>query len=382
MRSIAIHGLITVVCFITMTSCGDPAKPVDQEVVKQPIVLNEDDLFKGNVVLAYLENEVKFLQEANELFLKGINAFRNENNLDSADYYLKNSILKEPSANAYFELGNVYMDKKKYDQAMLAYGLAEQLDYEPLSKILYNKACAYSLQEEEEMAGKYLEYALQAGYTNMEHIDKDSDLENLRESYYYREAVDRGLRGMSNADNLFWLQFKKQFAVMDFPIKLKMVIDEKEYEGLKYISYDYEKYISEMRDEQFSREVSKSFFYYARPYETENYIALVYIVKDEFMGEYAPLTYRMATYTHSGKLIDKKEIAGRKDLDDPIMVSTIKSDKTIDVKLIEGQYEKDPYEYGYWDNPMVGQKTIGSMKFRVTKEGRIVAEDVKDLAKN
>lgn len=382
MRSFAIHGSLVILSSLVLSSCGDPAKPADQEVVKEPIVLNEDDLFKGNIVLAYLDNEVKFLQEANELFLKGINAFRNENNLDSADYYLKHSILKEPTANAYFELGNVYMDKKRYDKAMLAYGLAEQLDYEPLSKILYNKACAYSLQEEEEMAGKYLEYALQAGYTNMEHIDKDTDLENLRDTYYYKEAVDRGLRGMSNADNLFWLQFKKQFAVMDFPIKLKMVIDEKEYEGLKYISYDYEKYISEMRDEAFSREVSKSFFYYARPYETENYIALVYIVKDEFMGEYAPLTYRMATYTHSGKLIDKKEIAGRKDLDDPIMVSTIKSDKTIDVKLVEAQYEKDPYENGYWENPMIGQKTVGSMKFKVTKDGRIVAEDVKDIAKN
>lgn len=366
-----------------VTSCGDPAPPTENTVTERvPIVLTEADIFKGNLIMAFLENDEKFVDEANALFLKGINAFRNSKDLDSADIYLKKSILKEPSAKAYFELGNVYMDKRQFDKAMLAFGVAEQLDYEPLSKIMYNKACAFSLQKKPELAGQYLEYALQAGYTNLEHINKDSDLEKLRETVYYKQAIEKGLRGMSDADNLYWLQFMKQFAVMDMPLKLNTNVSEKTYEAMKFISYDYEKYISEMRNEEFSREVSKTFYFYARPYETENYVALVYIVKDEFMGQGAPLTYRMATFTHTGKLIDKKDIGGQGNYGEPVMVSTLKKDQIIDVKLVELEYEQDPDQNGYYDNKVINQKTVGTMKFRIGKDGRIHAQDVKDIASN
>lgn len=366
-----------------LSSCGDPAPASnDQETVRIPVVLTEDDLFKGNIILAVLQNDDRFVQEANDLFLQGINAFRNEKDLDSATIYLKKSIMKDPSPNAYFELGNVYMDKKEFDNAMLAYGVAEQLDYEPMSKILYNKACAYSLQKKNEMAGKYLEYALQAGYTNIEHINKDSDLENLRETGYYRQALDKGLRGMSNPENLYWLQFKKQFAPTQFPLKLSYNLSEKEFNNLKFISYEYERYISEMRDEQFSREVSKTFYYYASAYETDKFVAVIYLVKDEFMGDASPYTYRMATFTHSGKLIDRKDIAGRQDYGDPIMTSTLKADRTIDVKLIEPTYEQDPDDHGFWDNKIVSTKTVGTMTFKIDSDGHIRASNVKDVAAN
>lgn len=368
---------IIVSCLILIASCGDPATVVNTttETKRIPVVLTEDDIFKGNVVMAFLENEEKFIQEANELFLKGLNAFRNEKDLDSAHYYLKGSILKEPSAKAYFELGNVYMDQSDFPSALMAFGVAEQLDYEPFSKVLYNKSCLYSLQEKNELAGQYLEYALQAGYNNLDHINKDEDLDGLRKTSYYKQAVEKGLRGMANADNLFWLQFKKQFAVMDMPIKLKMVVPDDELQGLKYISYDYEKYISEMRDEEFSREVSKGFYYYARPYETENFVAIVYIVKDEFMGEYAPLTYRLATFTHDGKLIDKKVISGREYLSEPIWMATLNKNKVIDVDLVQPQYKNDPNEYGYNDNPIISSKVVGTTQFKLTKDGKIVQEE-------
>ena len=127
-----------------------------------------------------------------------------------------------------------------------------------------------------------------------------------------------------------------------------------------------------MRDEEFSREVSKGFYFYAQPYETDNFVAIVYIVKDEFMGEFAPLTYRMATFTHEGKLIDKKDIGGRETLDDPLKEATIQKNMTIDVVLKEPEYEKDPWDHGYYDNPMIGSKTIGKKKYKVESNGKIV----------
>ena len=372
MLNLKIIPFLTIGVFI-FSSCGDPA-PESRTVVEtkfKPIEISEDDIFQGNKILAFLKNEEKFIKESNNFFLKGLNAFRNERNLDSADYYLRQSILKEPTAKAYFELGNVYMDKKKYDEALISYGLAEQLNYEPFSKILYNKACLYSLKEESELAGKYLEYSIQAGYNNLDHIQKDKDLDELRNTYYFKQAIKKGMRGMSDAENLFWLQFKKQFSKAQFPVSLKSNLQWEELEPLGSISYEYEKYIAEMRDEEFSREVSKMFYYYLQPYETENYVALVYIVRDEYMGDLAPLTYRLATFTHEGKLIDKKEISGRTSLGEEIKEGKLLKGGKIEVSRYTPVYEKDPDEVGYYDNPIIKKNFIDKKVLTISKDGKI-----------
>lgn len=381
MKKIAVVTSLVLIGLIS--SCGDPAE--SSIVVKQeriPVVLTEDDLFKGNKILAFLENEKKQRKEANSVFLKGIDAYRNKKDLKTASELLKESILKEPTGIAYFELANVYLDQKKFDKALMAYSIAEQLDYQPLSKIMYNKSCLYSIKGDEEMAGQYLEYALQSGYSNLDHIHNDKDLASLRETGYYERAIEKGLRGMSNADNLYWLEFKKLFAKSTIPMKLQSVLEEGELEKLKYISYDYEKYISEMRDEKFSREVSKAFYHFAQPYESEKFVAIVYIVKDEYMGEYAPLTYRLATFTHDGKLIDKKRIGGRELLSEPLMEATLNKNMSISIDLMEPKYERDPEENGYYENPMISSKKIGTVKMKIDANGKIVEVSRKEIAAN
>ena len=376
--------VVSAIGMFTLFSCGDPApdsKTVTKvETQRTPIEISEDDIFQGNKILAFLANDQKFFKEANNLFLRGLNAFRNEKNLDSADYYLRQSILKEPTAKAYFELGNVYMNKKDFDNALLSFGLAEQLNYEPFSKILYNKACLFSQKDDIELAGKYLEYSIQAGYNNLDHINKDEDLTKLRDTYYFKEAVKKGLRGMSDSENLFWLQFKKRFAKSNFPVQLKETLEYEELETLGYISYEYEKYISEMRDEEFSREVSKSFFYYLQPYEADGYVALVYIVRDEYMGDMAPLTYRLATFTHDGKLIDKKEIAGRSSLSANIKEAKLKKNGVIEISEFEPTYEKNPDEVGYYDNPIIKRTLVEKKTMTIGKTGRISMKVSQDIA--
>lgn len=377
MKNLA-YATLTLVLIIS--SCGNPAQlPAKVQKQRVDVVLTRDDLYKGNLVAAFKENENKFIKESNTLFLRGVDAYRNNNELDSAVFYFTESILKEPSAKAYFELGNANMDRKKYDDALNAYKMAEQLGYQPFSKILYNKACIYSLQENHELSAQYLEYALQAGYTNIAHMQSDSDLEHLRDyNNLFKTAVDRGLRGVSNADNLFWLQFTKLFPALGTPIDLKLQLTQEEFQALDYISYDYEKYISEMRDSKFSRDVSSSYLYYANAYETDVFVAVVYIVKDEWMGDAAPLKYKMATFTHEGKLIDKKTIAGSEnsDLDGVYLQSTLNKDLTISGTLVEPQYEKDPDDHGFYDNKILSYKEVGTQNFKITKSGKIVEEDV------
>lgn len=360
---------------LILFACGDPAQKMQsndkKEIINSDVELANEDLFDGLKVLQFLKNKQKFIQEANGLFLKGLDAFKNENNLDSAEVYFTRSLLKEPSSRAYCELGNVYKQRKKYKKAIDSYMLAEQLGYAPFSKILYNIATVYSLQEEDEKAANYLEYAMQAGYNNVDMIEKDPELSHLRKSYQYEPALSRGLRGMSDPEKLFWLQYKKEFPKSHMPLTLNWDLSAEKMETLPYISYDFEKFISEMRDGKFSREVSKGFYYFAQVMETDQFVALIYIMKDEFMGEVAPLTYRLVTYTHSGKIIDKYDIAGRSTLAEEVRLATLKANGAVDVDVISLEYEKDPDEFGYWENKVKTTKLIGKEKFQITTSGKI-----------
>lgn len=376
-----IYALIGTV--LILASCGDINAVSDKksEIVPNVIELKESDLFNSIKIMAFLANEVKHFKESNSFFLKGIDAYKNKKNLDSAVYFFRSSLLKEPQGKAYFELGNVYMDRKEYEMALKSYNLAEELSFEPFSKILYNKACIFSLQKKEEKAGNYLESALQAGYNNIDHIHKDPDLSYLRETHHFEEAMNRGMRGMSEPEKLFWLQFKRLFSSTELPLKLNPVLGESEFGKLSYISYDFEKYIAEMRDEKFSREVGKGFYYYVKAYESENYVALVYVVKDEFMGEMAPVTYRLATFTNDGTLIDKEDIGGRQNYEEPVRRATLKKNSIIEIDLVNPVYDKDTDEFGYYENQIKEYKKIGKMIYRILDNGKIKLE-TEEVASN
>lgn len=378
-------NLLTIsVLFFILLACGNPAPMIEKgKGIVQEYFLSEEDIYSGDKIQLFLQNKLKYNQEATELFLKGMNSYKNEVNLDSAEIYFTRSILKQPTAKAYYELGNVMLDKKKYDNTLKAYGLAEQLGFEPYSKILYNTSCVYSLKEEDEMAGKYLEYSIQAGYTNMDNINKDPDLQYLRDSYYFSKALENGLKGMSDPAKLFWLQFKRLFPKLNKPVTLDPYESSISTEDIVFISYDFEKYISEMRDEKFSREVSKGFYYYGVLTENDIYVALIYIVKDEYMGDGSPMTYRLATFDNGGKLIDKREISGTEFYADPVKVATIDSKLNITIDLYETKYEKDPEEFGYSDNKIIGKEKIGSESYKLSGNGQILETSAsKELAEN
>lgn len=368
---------IIAVCSLSLFvfSCGDPAETESalksKDAKTKDITLVEADIFDGLKIVQFLNNKTKFTKESNEFFLNGINSYKNNEDLDSAVFYLKKSIVKEPTARAYCELGNVYKQKKNHKDALQAYKLAEQMDYAPFSNLLYNIATVYALQDKVEEAGNYLEFAMQAGFNNMDKIEKDPELALLREHHEFKSILKRGLRGMSDPDKLFWLQFKKQFAKVAMPTTLKWDLSATEMESFQWISYDFEKYIPEMRDEKFSREVSKGFYFYAQVMENDQFVALIYIEKDEFLGEFAPINYRLVTFTNSGKLIDKRDISGKSATMDEVRLATIKSNGAIDIELLKLTHEKDVDEVGYWDNPVDKITTIGKEKYQITSKGKI-----------
>jgi len=376
------------ICFIlsgfVLLGCGSPGQEISQpKVSKTRVSLNENEIYSGEKIQQFLKNDIKQTEEANKLFLKGIDDFKNKKDYGSAKNLFVKSILKEPTAKSYYELGNVLIELGDYEDALKAYGLAEQLGFEPFSKILYNKSAVYALKDENILAADYLEYALQAGYTNIRFIDNDPRLENLRKSGWYEDALNNGMKGMSDPEKLFWLQFKRLFPKINLPITIDPLDQNVDVENMLYISYDFEKYIAEMRDEKFSRDVSKGFYHYGVLQETEKYTAVIYVVRDEYMAEWAPTIYRLATFTPDGLLIDKKEIAGRDLFSEPMRYAKIDNDHNIIIDLYETEYEKDPGEVGYYENKIVSKTKIGTEKYKLSSDGRIIPlEKQSDLAEN
>lgn len=365
---------VSVFAFINGCSDGEAAKTAKKDELPVPKELTEDQLFSGDLVKRMLAQKNSAVNEANQLFLQALDLYKNKKDAKGAIPLFIQAICKFPENRSYYELGNACLDAGELDQSLKCYEMAEKLGYEPFSKVLYNMACVYSRQGKVESAANYLEYSIQAGYTNLDHISTDKDLDSLRqEEFYYRKAITRGMRGMSNPKALFWLQFRKPFAKVQFPYALNG--EKRYYADDDRIAYDYEKFVPEMRDERFSREVGHMYYSVAELFSTDKYIALVYAEEETFMEDLAPIAYLLVTFTPDGKIIDKKMIAGHTSIDEPIMTAKVTQNGVICVKTYDIEFEKDPEEEGY-ENNRVKNKTLSNTEyFKIGDDGKISETD-------
>ena len=87
-------------------------------------------------------------------------------------------------------LGNSYLDRGEFDKALEQYRRA--LEIEPDNSIAhYNVACTYSRMKRIKEALDALERAIECGYRDVEWMEKDSDLDNLRDTARYKALVRR-----------------------------------------------------------------------------------------------------------------------------------------------------------------------------------------------
>ena len=87
-------------------------------------------------------------------------------------------------------LGNSYLDRGELEKALDQYQRA--LAIEPNNSIAhYNVACAYSRMKRIKEALDALERAIECGYRDVEWMEKDSDLDNIRDTERYKALVRR-----------------------------------------------------------------------------------------------------------------------------------------------------------------------------------------------
>lgn len=310
---------------------------------------------------------------AEKEFLKAIDIYRNQKNPAGSIEKFKKAILLQPQAKSYYELGNALLDSRNAADAIHAYEMAELLDYKPLSKLLYNKACAFSVYQNKDSAKYYLLAAIEFGYNNLNNVLKDPDLEFVRtEMPGFKSAVMEAFSGAGDPEKLEWNLYATQFK----PLTMPLTIDKayaKEL-GENFISYDFEMYVAEMRDAKFSRDVGSSFYYVGEVKKTTDFKTLIYAISDAYMAEDEKLTdvpcyYYMVSYTNSGKLIDKILVAGQQKYDGPFRKAVIAGGGDIELTDYKIEYEKDPEKDGFKDNPEKSRTEIKKETFVVTADG-------------
>jgi tetratricopeptide (TPR) repeat protein len=88
-------------------------------------------------------------------------------------------------------IGNSFLNEGNYEKAEDHYGTALKLEPENFIA-LYNMACVRSLQKRIDEAIEWLQKAVDAGYDEFEWMEKDEDLDNIREDERYKEILKRG----------------------------------------------------------------------------------------------------------------------------------------------------------------------------------------------
>lgn len=98
---------------------------------------------------------------------------------------------KKPDfVQALIALGNLYTKKGLYAQGLeIDKKLAALKPEDPI--ILYNLACSYSLLKDTDSALKTIKRAVTYGYDNLDHLEQDNDLSNLRNDDRFKKYLAR-----------------------------------------------------------------------------------------------------------------------------------------------------------------------------------------------
>lgn len=362
---------------LMLAACGSKGNkpgPEENDTTHTTASITEGDLFSFDKVADYLEanNDDKLKNSAKQKFHTAIDTYRNKKNPQESLAMFRESLTLYPTPNTYYEYGNALLDSKKYEDAVNAYHMAEKLNYSPLSKVLYNLACAYSLLEDEDAGLKYMQLSIENGYDNREHMLKDSDLDFIRKSERFREVYETSYGGATSPEAALFDLFESNFEKVSLPYSISLEKSQK-LNTDNSIVYDFERFIPQMVNSEFSRDVGDDFFYIANLHQTEKYVALIYAGSMVYT-DYPPQYYYLTTYDpQKGKVIDQIDFAGLHYYGEEILEGSIGSDLTVEVKSYDPEWENDPEEYGYKNNKIINKNLTATVNYRIDEKGKIVA---------
>jgi hypothetical protein len=279
---------------LLLFACNHPSGAGDPQI--NPVQLTENSLYNIDSVRAAVDagNE----EAARKKFLSAIDIYKNVKDPAKSIDLFKSSIRLAPSPKAYFELGSALLDEDRYAEAIQALHIAEQLEYSPQANVMYKLAAAYSRYKEpgsndynrkyDSLALHYMEIAIQMGYARPEQFRDGASFSGLKKMYGFTSLYSNAMSGNGgndrSPDKMLWKNFIAEFSYIDLPLTINTVwIRDHKLENA--IGYDYEKFVPEMRNAKFSREVEAEYYYFAIVKKDTGYTALLYAGKNNFLTD-------------------------------------------------------------------------------------------------
>jgi dienelactone hydrolase len=87
------------------------------------------------------------------------------------------------------QVGGVHLQKGGYDKAIIYFEIFVKTGIRKAAG-LYNLACAHSLNKQKKKALKYLKMAVDEGFTNRDHMEKDKDLDYIRNEKAFKQLME------------------------------------------------------------------------------------------------------------------------------------------------------------------------------------------------
>jgi protein O-mannosyl-transferase len=82
----------------------------------------------------------------------------------------------------------VYVNKKQYKKAISTF--EKIIETQPENDIIYyNISCLYAMQNNKSESVDWLKKAIDNGYKNWEHLKNDKDLQNIKDTPYFKSLV-------------------------------------------------------------------------------------------------------------------------------------------------------------------------------------------------
>ena len=366
---------------VIFASCKNEPKPAE----KAPEVnqLSAATVYAFDSVVAYLR-QVKASQEdtSKKIFLQAIDLLKNKKDAAGSLALFEQSLRFYPNNKGYYELGNALLNLNQDSLAFRSFDLAERLNYNPLGYVLFKKACAMAGMagednyDKQQTALEYLKNAIENGFVDRSKIFEEPKLEVIRKDQGFITAYNETMSGNGDPATILWDGYSSSFKQCSFPLTINME-SLKEIKQPVSISYDYEKFVTEMRDYKFSRDVGNEFFYYAKVGSTPAYETIIYGSRSYDYGEnlpYVPARFYLASYSKQGKLIDKLEFAGQEAFDQLFKVATLQQNLSFEIKEYKNTWAKPTTDNGYENNSIAKSDLMKTTKYKIAVTGKFVSD--------
>lgn len=388
-------SVILLFCFF-LSSCNHPAPA--------PVNLTLDDMYDIDSVRASMTTHPKMTVAQQNRLAKAIQLYKGHQSYVHSIDTLRALILETPTAQAYFELGTVYLLDQDDYQAVNALTVAEKLHYAPLYNVLYELSAAWAkvskkdgLTGSSDNALKYMQVAIQMGYPVPENFKMDPAFKDFASgNSEFDQVYNKAMSGRMDLSATLFQDYLSGFSDLTLPFSIDTnYIDKYNLSDDQIINYTFEKYVTEFKTARFSREGGPSFYYVGKLKADSNYVALIYIGTDNFDDEEEEdtpdtsstitahnrsLYCYLVTYTLQGKIIDKKLVAGQETSAIPYKQFNLTSSSAFSISDLKFNYHPDPND-STKTLPSVDSITVmNSQLYRITPSGKFEQEVPHPLA--